>query len=177
MKKNLYKNAKSQSVKFADHGTKELQAKGEVKIRKVDNDIYKQAYVINQTVIERLYHRNQITENQYEAARRLQSNYLKSRLSIDLRARNVVELTNNKNIFHDRMIDYCYLDAKKHFGQAMECFKICGDKSQFYQKLILFVIIENHYLKDLKQQSKIFKAVSLDDLQQGLDILVSYYGC
>jgi hypothetical protein len=63
---------KSQAAKFADHGTTELQRKGEIALVET-TDGYKQAYITNQTVIERLYKRNQITELQYLAARRLQN--------------------------------------------------------------------------------------------------------
>jgi hypothetical protein len=174
-KSNIDQSNHLHGYKFADHGTKLLQLKGEIKLRPIANGKYKQAYVTNQSVIERLYNRTQISEDQYIAARRLQTDYLRARHSIDLKAKNIVEITNNKNIFHDKIIDYCYLDAKKHFDQALDCFKIFGEHCKYYQRLITFVIAHNGYLKDLRKQNNIYQEVTLKDLKLGLDLLVRHY--
>jgi hypothetical protein len=173
--------SKSQGIKFADHGTLELQAKGEVKFVEVDG-IYKQAYVTSQTVIERLYNRKQVTLLQYLAARNLQNDYLKAHLAINLKARLLLELVNASSNLKDRLIDYCNLDAKKRYNEAMNSLLIISKdlpinnyKSNFYQKLIEWVIIENGYLKDIKPDGKKFSKINLDHLRVSLDVLIKFY--
>jgi hypothetical protein len=168
--------SKSQGIKFADHGTLELQSKGEVKFAEVDG-IYKQAYVTSQTVIERLYSRKQITAPQYLAARKLQNDYLQAHLAINLKARLLVELVNVSSSFKDKLIDYCNLDAKKRYNEAMNSLLISGEdfNINYYQKLVEWVIVENGYLKDIKRAGKQFSKINLDHLRISLDVLVKFY--
>jgi hypothetical protein len=173
---------KSQAAKFADHGTTELQRKGEIALVET-TDGYKQAYITNQTVIERLYKRNQITELQYLAARRLQNDYLQSYRLVSLKARIIAEPLSKPNYFNhkDKMIDYCVSDSKKRYDKAMSFLSVENDisipgslPSKHVQRLIEWVIIEDGYLKDIKSNSKMPK-VTLKHLRLALDSLVQHY--
>jgi hypothetical protein len=171
----MYNNAQALPAKYADHGTPELQAKAMAEYN-VTEEGYKQARVTNQTAVQMLYKLKLVSEQQYLAACKLQLAYLSSRLTIDIRSRSIVELTQNSNNYRNRMIDYCHLDSKKKFDQAMSILDDHDRKNgSYYRKLVEHVVLEGGYLKQLKR-NQLYKDAKLEHLREALDILALYYG-
>jgi len=163
------KQKSTQLTRFADHGTSELQAKGEIKLTNT-NDGYKQARVTNQFVIDRMYNYKHITKQQYIAARKLQSDYLKAYLALNLKARGIIELYEAN--FHYKNQLYCNLEAKHSYDNAMNSLLAIDQNSNKYQKLVEWVIIENGYLKDLQEGNSY---LGIKELRIALDMLVRHY--
>ncbi|AIL64737.1 hypothetical protein NOVO_01705 [Rickettsiales bacterium Ac37b] len=181
MKKTKVKYSKPPvAARYSDYGTKELQEKGEVEYIDIEGG-YKQARVTNQTPVERLYKRSQIEAYQFHAVQILQRDYFKANTVVSVKAKVVIDPITQKSNYQPSMLGYCFLDSRERYEQAMakvrkfeEQERSLGNNAP-YSAIVQYMVLDDGYLKDLKQVNPDYVNIGVYELKKALDVLAKYY--